>query len=63
MREVYFLGNCALRVPQREVSGDIVFVDGKVDPSEAWLFEWEKYDPNCFARRCQRDGLELRRSK
>lgn len=23
---------------------------------DLWLFDWEKSDPNCYARRCQREG-------
>lgn len=58
--EVWFVGDHgAVRVPDRQVSGDIVFFDGQVDPSDFWLFGWEKIDPQCFARRMQERRLTL----
>lgn len=46
-----------LTVGERAVAGDLVgeFKDGKfhVDQSDTWLFDWEKTDPNCYARRMQ----------
>ena len=37
---------------RRVVSGDLV-VDGKgkVVKDEGWLFDWERANPNCYARR------------
>lgn len=50
---------------KRKISGDIViFNDGKligehyrvpkvnIPQTYMWLFEWEKRDKNCYARRC-----------
>lgn len=43
-------------------SGDIVGrIDGKgmfhVDQTDSWLFPWEKNDPDCYARRKQKEGV------
>lgn len=58
-RNTYFVVN------ERKVSGDIVGdIQGDqfhVDQSDTWLFDWEKEDPNCYARRMQTLGtLELK---
>ena len=28
----------------------------EVVQDDFWLFDWEQKDPNCYARRCQREG-------
>lgn len=42
----------------RATSGDLVgYIEGSqflVDQSDEWLFDWEKEDPTCYARRMQR---------
>ena len=55
-----------VRVNKRACNGDIVGkIDGDVfhvDQSDDWLFDYEKNDPNCYARRMQRNGsVKLRR--
>jgi len=36
----------------REMSGDLIIDEQNVIvPSEEWLFEWEKIEPRCYARR------------
>ena len=39
----------------RVTSGDLVvdMLTGKVVEDDAWLFDWEKTDPTCYARRMQ----------
>ena len=45
----------------RTVSGDLLFdSDGKIDQNEDWLFDWERKDPNCYAKRQQRLNLSLK---
>ena len=42
---------------RRKMPGDLVVDDsGRVVNSEDWLFEWEKTQPECFARRAMRLG-------
>lgn len=42
---------------RRCVSGDLVVdEDLQIVKDPTWLMEWEKKDPECYARRCQRDG-------
>jgi hypothetical protein len=44
----------------RNVSGDLVFnEDGTINQSDKWLWGWEKADPSCYARKCQREGRRL----
>lgn len=47
-------------VSERIVSADIVGTmrDGvfHVDQSDSWLFDWEKADPKCYARKMQARG-------
>lgn len=40
----------------RSVSGDLVVNQetNKVVSGADWLFDWEKSDPNCYARRAQK---------
>lgn len=41
----------------RVVSGDLILTpSGEVLQGETWLFDWEKRDPNCYARRMQANG-------
>lgn len=48
-------------VPNRMVAGDLVGqIKGDefyVDQSDEWLFDWERQDPKCYARKRQRDGV------
>lgn len=37
---------------KRVVSGDLVFLDGKVCSDPSWLWDWEKADPDSYAKRC-----------
>lgn len=41
---------------QRKLSGDLVFdLDtGEIVQDDAWLFQWEREDPECYARRCMK---------
>lgn len=41
---------------KRAASGDLVIDEctGKVVQEDWWLFEWEKAEPECYARRAQR---------
>lgn len=45
----------------RQVSGDLVFLDsGEILQGESWLFEWEKQDSNCYARKMQKAHLNIK---
>lgn len=45
----------------RALSGDLLCAEtGEIDPSEDWLFDWEKTDPNCYARRKQGEGFSCK---
>lgn len=47
-------------IKRREMSGDLVFgEDWKIDQGTDWLMEWEKNDPNCYARRKQQEKLNV----
>jgi hypothetical protein len=42
---------------RRTVSGDLVVdSENRVVKDDAWLFEWEKKDPTCYARRAMLAG-------
>jgi hypothetical protein len=44
----------------REMAGDLVFSDsGEIDQGEDWLYDWEKKDSNCYARKQQREKLNV----
>jgi hypothetical protein len=54
---VLFTGSYLDCLRRRTVSGDLILnSNGTVCQETGWLFPWEKTDPNCYARRCQRDG-------
>ncbi len=45
----------------RVISGDLVFNDsGEINQSEEWLFDWEKENPNCYARKAQKANLNVK---
>lgn len=55
---------------KRELSGDLLVhpIHGDpdhfmVDQSDTWLFNWEKNDPECYARKMQRAGKIKRRER
>lgn len=44
----------------RQVAGDLVFnPDHTISQSDEWLWDWEKANPNCYARRAQRQRLKV----
>lgn len=44
----------------RTVSGDLVFNDdGTINQEDFWLFDWEKQDENCYARKQQKANLNV----
>lgn len=46
---------------ERKHTGDLVFEnDGEISQDDFWLFDFEKEDPNCYARRMQREKLNIR---
>lgn len=46
----------------RDVSGDLVFFEEtkRIVPSEAWLFDWEKKEQDCYAKRKIKNDVSLR---
>ena len=43
-------------VAARALSGDLILnPQGKVIQSNAWLFDWEKTNPNCYAKKMQKN--------
>lgn len=52
--------NYGSEVSYRSVAGDLVGIyrNGTfyVDQSDTWLFDWEKNDPGCYARKMQAKG-------
>lgn len=55
-------------IPMRSVAGDLVVRPTnnhqvwEVDQSPRWLFAWERNNPNCYARRKQKERF-IRRGK
>ena len=45
---------------KRQLAGDLVFEEGgQICEDQFWLFNWEKRDPNCYARRAIKNGTNL----
>lgn len=68
MRDSYpfdavLFGSClsmAAAKKTRQTSGDLVFnEDRTINQSEEWLWEWEKSDPKCYARKSQAAGVKV----
>lgn len=50
----------AKAISLRQVSGDLLFLDsGEIDLGTDWLFEWERADSGCYARRQQARLLSI----
>jgi len=48
-------------VRSRVVAGDLVFNnDNTINQSEDWLWDWEKKDPKCYARKAQNNNLNVK---
>ena len=43
----------------RKVSGDLIFKDNKIVEDDAWLFWWEKKEPDCYAQRNIREKVRI----
>lgn len=45
---------------RREVAGDLIFnEDLTINQSDEWLFDWEKKNENCYARKCQKANRKI----
>jgi hypothetical protein len=61
--DAVLFGSClsmAAAKATRQTSGDLVFnEDRTINQSDEWLWEWEKADPKCYARRSQAAGVKV----